>query len=95
MALVRDSGPIAVSGGNYWPLAVPLACIALWWPILAIVFNAHVATMFLIIASCLVVIVLASAALADALGLQDGLLHIDEDRLPPFDEADDSREPSR
>jgi len=92
MNLVRDSGQVHLNVGNFWPLTVPLACIALWWPILAVVFNAHVATMFAIIASCLLVIVLASAALADALGIEDGLLHIDEDRLPPFDEADESRE---
>jgi len=94
MNLLRESEPIDAARTNNWPLIVPPACIALWWPILAVVFNAHVATMFAIAASCLLAIVLALAALADALGIEDGLLHVDAQDLPPLDESEHSPGPS-
>ncbi|HXY05535.1 MAG TPA: hypothetical protein VEI05_03230 [Burkholderiaceae bacterium] len=86
MKLLGQSGRIDAGRVNFWPLIVPPACIALWWPILAIAFNSHVATIFAIVATCLLVIVVALAALADALGIEDGLLHIDESELTLLDE---------
>jgi len=63
---------------NYWPLLVPPACIGLWWCILAVAFNAAVADAFAIIASCFCAIIIALALLADALGIEDKLLHGEE-----------------
>lgn len=75
MKLVRESGHKLDGGVNYWPLSVPLACIALWWPILAAAINVHIATIIALGASCLLVIVVALALLAEELGLEDELLH--------------------
>ena len=63
---------------NYWPLLVPPACIGLWWCILAIAFSAKVANTFAIIVSCAVAVVAALALLADALRIEDKLLHGDK-----------------
>lgn len=68
--------------GNYWPLIVPPACIGLWWLILKIAFNAKVANIFAIVASCALAIVVALAMLADALHVKDKLLHRDEPDEP-------------
>jgi len=92
MNLLRASEQIDTGYGNHWPLIVPPASIALWWPILAVAFGVRVATIFAVIASCLVAIVAALAALADALGLQDGLIHIDEDALPSLSAAKNTEE---
>lgn len=60
-----------VDCGNYWPLAVPPACVGLWWCILAAAFNVPLANGFAIIASGLVATIIALALLADALGLDE------------------------
>jgi len=87
MNLVRESRQIDAGKVNYWPILIPAVCIALWWPILAFAFNARVATVFAVVATCLLVIVVALALLADALGIEDGLIHIDEDDLFPIDKT--------
>jgi len=85
MNLGRESGQFGASKINYWPVLVPAVCIALWWPILAFAFNARVATVFAIVATCLLAMVVALALLADALGIHDGLLRVDEDVLLSID----------
>jgi len=95
MNVTRESEHAATGGANHWPLLVPPACIATWWPILAVVFNARVATICAIVAACLLVIVVGLAALAEALGFNDELLHIDEMKLPAFDEMGHPQELSR
>ena len=86
MKLLRQSGHIDAGSVNFWPLIVPPACMALCWPILAVAFDSHVATIFAIVATCLLVTVVALAMLADSLGIEDGLLHIDESELTLLDE---------
>ena len=44
-------------------------------------------TVFAVVATCLLVIVVALALLADALGIEDGLIHIDEDDLFSIDKT--------
>lgn len=95
MNLARESRPIDAGKINYWPMLVPAVCIALWWPILALAFSARVATVFAVVATCLLVIVVALALLADALGIEDGLIQIDEDELFCTDNAARGPEASR
>lgn len=87
MKLARELRRTDAGRINYWPMLVPAVCIALWWPILAFAFNARVATVFAVAATCLLVIVVALALLADALGIEDGLIHIDDDELLSIDNA--------
>jgi len=87
MNLARESGQNGASRVNYWPVLIPVLCIALWWPVLAIAFGAEVATVFAIVATCLLAIVIALALLADALGIDDGLIHIQEHELYRIDPA--------
>ncbi len=95
MKLVRESGQIGSGRVNYWPLLVPAVSIALWWPILAFLFNAGVATAFAIVATCLLAIVVALALLADALGIEDRLIRIDEEQLLSINKAAHGQTASR
>jgi len=95
MKLARESGQFGANKVSYWPVLIPALCIALWWPILAFAFNARVATVFVVVATCLLVMVVALALLADALGIDDGLIRIDEDVLLSIDRMARSQETSR
>jgi len=52
---------------NYWPLAGAALCLALWWPIIAAVFNARAANTFVAAVACILVIAIAQALRYDAL----------------------------